>query len=64
MIEEIAPHLHVPFTTMGGIKAHNVAEVVQRGARHVAVVTAVTAAEDPYAAAKELRALIRGDAPA
>jgi thiamine-phosphate pyrophosphorylase len=59
MIDAIRPHLAIPFTTMGGIKAHNIREVVRRGARHPAVVTAVTAAPDPRAAAQELRALIR-----
>lgn len=63
MIDEIAPHLRIPFTTMGGIKAHNIGEVLGRGARHVAVVTAVTAARDVRAAASELRALIRGEGP-
>lgn len=60
MIDEIAPHLRIPFTAMGGIKAHNIGEVLERGARHVAVVTAVTAARDVRGAASELRALIRG----
>ncbi len=55
MIETIAPHLRIPFTCMGGIKAGNVHEVLRRGARHVAVVTAVTAAPDVRAAALELR---------
>jgi thiamine-phosphate pyrophosphorylase len=58
MIEAIAPGLTVPFTCMGGIKAHNLGEVLARGARHIAVVTAVTAAEDPRAAAAQLRAAI------
>ncbi len=64
MIDAIAPDLHIPFTVMGGIKAHNIVEVLQRGARHVAVVTAVTAAPDVTAAAVELDALIRGAGPA
>ncbi len=55
MISRVAPELAVPFTCMGGIKAHNISQVLTRGARHVAVVTAVTAAEDPRAAALELR---------
>jgi thiamine-phosphate pyrophosphorylase len=55
MIETIAPHLRIPFTCMGGIKAENMHEVLRRGARHVAVVTAVTAAPDVRAAALELR---------
>ena len=53
-ITQIAPHLQIPFTCMGGLKLHNVHEVLARGARHVAVVTAVTAAPDPPQAAREL----------
>jgi thiamine-phosphate pyrophosphorylase len=58
MIDLIAPRLTIPFTCMGGIKPDNVHEVLRRGARHVAVVTAVTAADDVYAAALELRRAI------
>lgn len=58
MIEAIRPHLTIPFSVMGGIKLHNVDEVLARGARHPAVVTAVTGAEDPAAAAAALRARI------
>ncbi len=61
MIERISPRLTVPFTCMGGIKAGNIHEVVARGARHAAVVTAVTAAEDVAAAARELRDALRGE---
>jgi thiamine-phosphate pyrophosphorylase len=61
MITEIRPQLRIPFTCMGGIKAHNVDEVLAQGARRVAVVTAVTAAPDVEAAARELRdAILRG----
>ncbi|MBN2310492.1 MAG: thiamine phosphate synthase, partial [Candidatus Hydrogenedentes bacterium] len=41
-IDAIAPQLTVPWTCMGGIKLHNIDEVLSRGARHIAVVTAVT----------------------
>ncbi len=57
-IETIAPHLTIPFTCMGGIKIDNIHEVVERGAKHVAVVTAVTAAADVRAAAAALREAI------
>lgn len=60
LISQVAPHLTVPFTCMGGIKPDNVGEVVSRGARHVAVVTAVTAAPDPRAAATVLRRALEG----
>lgn len=59
MIDAVAPHLRVPFSCMGGLKAHNLGPVLERGTRHVAVVTAVTAAADPKAAAEELRGIIR-----
>jgi thiamine-phosphate pyrophosphorylase len=56
-ITAIAPSLRVPFTCMGGIKAHNAPQLIALGARTIAVVTAVTAAPDPAAAARELLAL-------
>ena len=62
-ITEIAPHLTIPFTCMGGIKLNNIGEVVRHGARHVAVVTAVTEAPDVCAAAVALRQAIRDAAP-
>lgn len=58
MIDAIVPHLKIPFTCMGGIKTENVREVIRRGARHIAVVTAVTAAPDVRAAAAALRQAI------
>jgi thiamine-phosphate pyrophosphorylase len=53
-IDAIAPHLTIPWTTMGGIKPHNIDEVLSRGAMRTAVVTAVTAADDVEAAARAL----------
>lgn len=58
MIDRIVPRLRIPWTTMGGINKMTIAQVVSRGARHPAVITAVTAAPDPIAAARELRQLI------
>ncbi len=54
-IDDIAPRLSIPWTTMGGIKLWNVGAVLSRGARTVAVVTAVTEAGDVTAAASALR---------
>jgi thiamine-phosphate pyrophosphorylase len=58
-LEQIPPHLRIPWTTMGGITLANVHEVVSRGARHPAVMTAVTAAADPTLAARRLREVIK-----
>ena len=51
----------VPFFAIGGIDASNVAAVVEAGARRVAVVRAIAEADDPRAAAAELRAAIVGE---
>ena len=58
MLDQITPRLYIPWTTMGGIKSSNIHEVLQHGARRIAVVTAVTAAPDPFNAARELRGMI------
>jgi thiamine-phosphate pyrophosphorylase len=47
-----APH---PFFAIGGIDPANAAQVVDAGARRICVVRAIRDAEDPTAAAKELR---------
>jgi thiamine-phosphate pyrophosphorylase len=57
-IAAIAPALRVPFTCMGGIKPGNIAPLLAAGAHRCAVVTAVTAAADPQAAAAELHQAI------
>jgi thiamine-phosphate pyrophosphorylase len=59
LIAEAVPHLHIPFTVMGGINADNISQVLAHGARCCAVVTAVTAADNPKAAAAALREVIR-----
>jgi thiamine-phosphate pyrophosphorylase len=58
-LNRTAPRLTIPYTVMGGIKAHNLVALLERGARHVAVVTAVTAADDIAGAARTLRRAIR-----
>lgn len=54
-LDDITPGLTIPFSCMGGIKPHNIDEVLRRGAKHPAVVTAVTAQDDVKAAATALR---------
>ncbi len=58
-IKEIAPVLKsIPFTVMGGIKIKHIPELLDAGARTIALVTAVTAAEDPELATRELLNII------
>jgi thiamine-phosphate pyrophosphorylase len=57
IIQKIAPLLDIPFTVMGGIKAHHIPELLKLDARRIAMVTEITQAEDVAAKVKELRAL-------
>ncbi|MHB8836312.1 MAG: thiamine phosphate synthase [Candidatus Methylomirabilia bacterium] len=57
-LDRTVPQITIPFTVMGGIKAHNLGALLERGARHVAMVTAVTAADDVTGAARSLRQAI------
>lgn len=57
-LTRMAAHVRVPFTVMGGIKRDHIPAVVRAGARTIALVTAVTEAADPEAAARDLRLLI------
>jgi thiamine-phosphate pyrophosphorylase len=57
-IERIAPRLRIPWSAMGGINQENIAQVSARGARHPAVMSAVTAAAEVGAAARALREAI------
>lgn len=59
LLDRTVPRLTIPYTVMGGIKLHNLGPLLERGARHVAVVTAVTAADDVAGAARALRRAIR-----
>jgi thiamine-phosphate pyrophosphorylase len=54
-IDAVASHLTIPWTVMGGIKASNIDSVLERGAKHVAVVTGVTEQDDVVAACAALR---------
>lgn len=49
----------IPVVAIGGIKATNAAELIRAGAAGVAVVSAVMAADDPEAAARELCQVVR-----
>ncbi len=56
-LKKVLPYVHVPFTVMGGIKARHIPELIQAGARRIAMVTEITAAEDVSSRVQELRTL-------
>lgn len=60
MVAKVKKHVgDVPLIAIGGIDAANVGEVIRAGADGVAVASAVILADDPRAAAKELKEKIR-----
>lgn len=50
----------LPFVGIGGVTPENAADVVQAGADGVAVISAITGADDPEAATRELHDAVRG----
>ena len=51
--------VNIPFVTLGGIKAHNVSEVVHHGATCVALVTEIVGAENIGVKIEEIRKRMR-----
>jgi len=56
---KIACRVTLPWTVMGGIKQAHIPDLLKAGARIIAVVTAITAADEPAQAARDLLALLR-----
>ena len=56
LVEFAAGRVEVPWFAIGGINAANVADVKTAGASRIVVVRAITDADDPIAAAEDLRA--------
>ena len=59
-IERFSRHCHLPFTVMGGIKFRHISEITGYGARRIAVVTALSQAEDIAGETRRFRAEIAG----
>ncbi len=62
LVRYAAAHAAVPFFAIGGLDAGNLGEVLDAGATRVCVLRAITGAEDPEGAARELSELLSGQA--
>jgi thiamine-phosphate pyrophosphorylase len=62
LVAYAAHHARLPFFAIGGIDTETIGAVVEAGARRVAVVRAITAAQDPERAAPQLRAALETEA--
>jgi thiamine-phosphate pyrophosphorylase len=58
LVRYAVEHAKVPWFAIGGIDATNVEEVIAAGAKRIAVVRAIGAAEDPERAARELHSAL------
>jgi len=58
LVREVSSSLNIPFVAIGGIEASNIGQVLEAGARAVAVVRAVYDAPDPAGASRMLRAAV------
>lgn len=57
-LREIRKAVKLPLVGIGGLNTDNAADVIRNGADGVAVVSAIVAADDPSAAARELKQII------
>ena len=57
-LREVASEITLPVFAIGGIDHSNVAKVTEAGINRIAVTAAVTEADDPAEAARELRAAL------
>lgn len=57
-LEYVVKHLDIPFVAIGGIKEHNLAEVIKAGARTVALVTEIVSNPDIAGKIKRLQRII------
>ena len=47
-LEYVAANCPLPFVAIGGIKEHNIGEIVSRGAKNICLVTEIVGSEDIY----------------
>lgn len=58
-LAEACRRLRLPVFALGGIKPENVHDVLDHGARGIALISAILAADDPETAAREMLALLK-----
>ena len=58
-LEYAVKNLHLPFTAIGGIKEHNLHEIISRGAKNVCLVSDIVGADDIAEKVRQLQKLIK-----
>lgn len=57
-LEYAVKNLHLPFTAIGGIKEHNIHEIISRGAKNICLVSDIVGAPDITEKVKYLQSLM------
>ena len=57
-LDFVVNNLQIPFVAIGGIKTHNVSEVIEHGAGCVSMVTEIVGADDIAGAIKDIRNIL------
>jgi thiamine-phosphate pyrophosphorylase len=57
-LEWVVEHMSLPFVAIGGIKLHNIDQIVRRGARSLCLVTEIVGAPDIVARIRQIHAAI------
>lgn len=60
-LEYAVKNVKIPFIAIGGIKEHNLNEIVSRGAKRISLVTEIVGAEDIYQKIKQIQNIIKGE---
>ncbi|GAA0382962.1 thiamine phosphate synthase [Bacillus horti] len=58
-VQEVVANTTIPFVAIGGIKQHNVQQVLDAGAKRICVISAIVGAEDVQEAARALSVTIQ-----
>lgn len=58
-LEYAVKNLHLPFTAIGGIKEHNLHEIISRGTKNVCLVSDIVGADNITEKVKELQKLMK-----
>jgi len=58
-LDHVVNRLNIPFVAIGGIKAHNVSEVMKHGAECVSMVTEIVGANDIAGTIKDIRNILK-----
>jgi len=59
LIKRVHKHISIPFVCIGGINDENISDVLEAGAKRIAVVRAIFGAQNSYQATKELKKKIK-----